>query len=69
MVSTISVNLSRSFEHSAFGASAEGAGGHELSYLGYVEVVITCRDIDMENLLVNMLILYQIQHTKSGRVF
>ena len=53
MVSTISATLSKSMdltiqplEHLL---SVEGAGGHTLSYLGYVEVTISCLDIDVHN--------------------
>ena len=61
MVSTISATLSNSMdltiqplEHLL---TVEGAGGHTLSYLGYVEVTISCLDIDMQNLSVIMLVV------------
>ena len=61
MVSTMSANLSESLdlkvqplEHLL---TVEVAGGHKLSYLGYVEVDITCADINLFGLSVIILVV------------
>ena len=60
-VSTMSASLSESLdlkvqplEHLL---TVEGAGGHKLFYLGYVEVDITCADINLFDLSVIMLVV------------
>ena len=61
MVSTISASLGESLdlkvqplEHLL---TVEGARGHKLSYLGYVEIDITCADINLFDFLVIMLVV------------
>ena len=61
MVSTMSASLSKSLdlkvqplEHLL---TVEGAGEHRLSYLGYVQVDITCADIDLFDLSVIILVV------------
>ena len=70
MVGTMSASLSESFnlkiqplEHLL---TVEGAVGHKLSYLGYVEVDITCADINIFDLPVIMLVVPNTKY--HGRV-
>ena len=57
MVSTMSVSLCKALgleikplDHLL---TVESAGGHQLSYLGYIEVTITCTDISVVDLCDN----------------
>ena len=57
MVSTMSASLSLKVQPLEHLLTVEAAGGHKLSYLGYVEVDITCADINIFDLSVIMLIV------------